>query len=139
MSEIVKASGAARRRNTTIAAALAASARHKLSGIADGIILCGCGAWFADPDLFNEHRADLLAAELAAYKPRRRNVDRHLLEQVAEVYTAAAPGRRQAAVGALLGVSSQSAGTYVSRARKLGVMPESGCADDEICRSDHLH
>ncbi len=120
-------------RHTTIATALAVSRRHDLEQVAEGIMLCRCGQWFPTPTHFNSHRADRLAAELAAYKTRRPTVDRALLEQVSQVYLAAAPGSRSAAVGDLLGVSPHSAGTYISRARKLGILTA------ETCRRGVLH
>lgn len=122
-----------RRRHTTIATAVAVSRRHDLEQVAEGILLCRCGEWFPGAGEFNSHRAEQLAAELAAYKTRRPVIDRALLEQVSQVYLAAAPGSRSAAVGDLLGVSPHSAGTYISRARKLGIL------NAETCRRGALH
>lgn len=118
--------GGGRQRTTTVTAALAASARHDLAGlIADQtgtVVLCCCGEWFRSAPDYNTHRAGALAAELTAPTKRRPTIDRALLGQVAEAYRGAGPRNRHAAVAAVLGVPARSAGTYVNRARKEGLL-----------------
>ncbi len=59
--------------------------------------------------------------ELAAYKTYRP-ITTELLEKVAAAYSAAAPRRRNAAVGDVIGCSVQSASFYVHAARKAGLL-----------------
>ncbi len=116
----------AKQRPTTVAAVLAAAARHGLVDlIADQtgtVVLCCCGEWFRSAADYNNHRSDALTADLTAPTKRRPAIDRALLGQVAEAYRTAGPRRRHAAVAAVLGVPARSAGTYINRARKAGLL-----------------
>mgnify|MGYP000883799670 CR=1 FL=1 len=115
-----------RQRTTTVAAALAAATRHDIVDlIADQtgtVVLCGCGEWFTTAAAYNSHRTGAITAELTAPTKRRPAIDRDLLGQVAEAYRGAGPRGRHAAVAAVLGVPARSAGTYVHRARRAGLL-----------------
>ena len=115
-----------RQRTTTVTAALAAAARHDIVDlIADQtgtVVLCGCGEWFNSAAGYNTHRAASITAELTAPTKRRPAIDRDLLGRVADAYRGAAPRGRHAAVAAVLGVPARSAGTYVHRARRAGLL-----------------
>jgi len=86
------------------------------------VVLCCCGWWFKSAAAYNRHRSEALAQDLTAPTKRRPAIDRALLGQVAEAYRGAGPRNRHAAVAAVLGVPARSAGTYVSRARRAGLL-----------------
>ena len=60
--------------------------------------------------------------QLTASAPRGPAVTRELLAEVAAVHRDAPDGRKTRAVAEFLGVSPRSAGTYVSRAHKAGLL-----------------
>lgn len=74
------------KRNCTIDAAVVALAGHRLVSAQQGMVLCGCGSWFRNPDAFSDHQGEAIRDELAAYKTytsHRRSVpaDRHRLHR----------------------------------------------------------
>lgn len=109
------------RRNTTVDAAVGAVARHALVRADEGMVVCSCGARFPAVEGFTDHQTACVRGELAATKGRRPVTD-ELLVEVAEVFQAAPPRKRHAAVADLLGCSSQSASFYVYRARRAGLL-----------------
>lgn len=115
------------KRNCTIEQAAAVVQRHSLFKSTDEVTLCACGAWVSAPEEFTAHLVAALHAELAAYRPYRA-ITTELLEQVADAYRSAPARGRNAAVGELLGCSTQSASYYVSRARQVGLLDRAGAA-----------
>lgn len=110
------------RKNTTVAEVLALLRRHTLADITDRIAMCRCGRWFTEPSQFSAHLLADLHAQLTAQHPRGPAVTDELLAEVAAIHRAAPEGDKMRRIAEFLGVSNSSAGTYVSRARKAGLL-----------------
>lgn len=110
------------RKSTTITEVIAQLRRHTLTDIADRVVMCSCGRWFPAPDAYSAHVLEEAEDQLRASRPRGPAVTRELLAEVARIHREAPDGEKTREVAAFLGVSRASAGTYVSRARKLGLL-----------------
>jgi hypothetical protein len=114
------------RKHTTIAEVLAVLRLHALADVADRILMCRCGRWFNEPDLFSTHLLTEAQAQLTAPHRPGAEITREVLAQVAEIHRSAPDGEKTRRVAEFLGVSTRSAGTYVSRARKAGLITPPG-------------
>jgi len=111
------------RKRASVADVLALMDIHRLADIADRIAMCSCGRWFTTPSGFSEHLREQAQVQLSAPHPRGPAVTEALLAEVAAIHRAAPDGEKMRRVAEFLGVASSSAGTYVSRARKAGLLP----------------
>lgn len=110
------------RKNTTIAEVTAQLRRHTLADIADRVAMCRCGRWFPTPDAYSARVISEAEDQLRSSHPRGPAVTRELLAEVARIHREAPDGEKMREVAGFLGVSRSSAGTYVSRARKAGLL-----------------
>lgn len=113
------------RKHTSVTDVLTLIGRHRLADIVERVAMCSCGRWFTTPAGFSEHLLEEAQAQLTASAPRGPAVTRQLLCDLAEIHRAADDGTKTRAVAEFLGVSPRSAGTYVSRARKAGLLEPS--------------
>lgn len=113
------------RRHTTVDEAVAVIRRHRVVRVDGRVMSCACGRWFETPDRYSGHLLDEAETQLSSYVPRHAVVTLELLGEVADVYRAAPDGAKTRAVAEFLGVGATSAGTYLTRARKAGLLEPS--------------
>jgi len=116
------------RKNTTVAEVITLMRRHTLADVTDRVAMCSCGRWFNEPGHFSAHLLGEVQEQLSAPHTRGPAVTDELLAEVAAIHRAAPEGDKMRQIAAFLGVSRSSAGTYVSRARKRGLLEPSGSA-----------
>ena len=110
------------RKNTTVAEVVTLMRRHTLADVADRVAMCSCGRWFKEPGQFSAHLIDEVQEQLTTPHPRGPAVTDELLAEVAAIHRSAPEGDKMRKIAEFLGVSPSSAGTYVSRARKSGLL-----------------
>ena len=110
------------RKHTTVVEVLDLLKLHELVDVADRVVMCRCGRWFDAPAAFSGHLRGEAMAQLSASQPRAPRITREILAQVAAIHRGAPDGEKTGRVAAFLGVSPRSAGTYITRARKVGLL-----------------
>ncbi len=110
------------RKHTIIAEALDVPRSHALADVVDRILMCRCGRWFTEPDSFNTHLRAEIQGQLSAPQRPGAQITRDVLAEVADIHRSSPDGQKSRRVAEFLGVSTRSAGTYISRARKAGLM-----------------
>jgi CDGSH-type Zn-finger protein len=110
------------RKHTTVVDVVNLLRRHELVDVSDRVVMCRCGRWFNEPAAFSGHLLDEAEGELTARTPPSQTISREVLAEVAEIHRQAPDGEKIRQVAEFLGVAHRSAGTYVSRARKAGLL-----------------
>lgn len=109
------------RKHTTIAEVVDLLGRHTLVDVADRVAMCRCGRWL-DVAQFSGHLIEVARGQLSARTPNSQTITRDVLADVAAIHRAAPDGEKIRRVADFLGVATKSAGTYINRARKAGLL-----------------
>jgi hypothetical protein len=109
------------RKHTTIAEGVDGLGRHALVDVSDRVAMCRCGRWFDAPH-FSGHLIDAAQGQLTARTPPSQTITVDVLAEVAAIHRATPDGEKIRRVAEFLGVANNSAGTYINRARKAGLL-----------------